>query len=281
MKKLQIFFMFFVLGSSISTATGNTGHRLGKDSKECEHLPENSIEVFKCAINKEIYLKKDFWYFEMDIQESYAEEGGACEYFVFHNQSDSHKFVSLVPHDINVSAYKAVEENLKSRFSKKKSRKSLKIAYITSDEVRSFTASQNGIQYSIPTLDEVLRLALDKKLNVPFRGVIPEKIMIEIKRMRTEGCRDALIEKLVSYQNKGLNFGLLIRLRGGEEGSKSYKKSGTPKPSKKKVVGGLKKWCRHISSTDLFLSTTYPHYDMCKNNEEITDMKSYRYKLRH
>ncbi|MCL1068833.1 hypothetical protein L2735_18860 [Shewanella olleyana] len=172
--KAYIFFPLILL--FLSTAQANTGHRLGGDI----YFPENTLYSFELAI-KHLQSNEKFHYAEFDVQES--KDGYAV---VFH---DIKNIARIVPDN-------EYNRTVLSRFNADKTFKKIKISDLFIDEIVRLKLKNNA---RIPELVDVLEAAVDLGLNKP--------ILVEIKSLKTDECRQKTIDTVASYKNKlNINF---------------------------------------------------------------------------
>ncbi|MEM7165572.1 MAG: glycerophosphodiester phosphodiesterase family protein [Planctomycetota bacterium] len=149
----------------------NLGHRMGGDV----YQPENTLYCYQKAL-AELQDSPEFHYVELDVQET---KDGAI--VVFH---DTKTLKRLVPKS---SENMAVLEPLL----RVKKFGAIRIGDLTLAQVQRLTLAKNA---RIPTLKMVLEASIRWKLTKPM--------LIEIKSLRSDACRSALLSLVVPYRSR-------------------------------------------------------------------------------
>ncbi|PMG80441.1 hypothetical protein BCU84_03630 [Shewanella sp. 10N.286.51.B7] len=209
---MRAFIFFSLVVLFLSSAQANTGHRLGGDI----YFPENTLYSFEYAI-KYLQASDKFHYAEFDVQES--KDGYPV---VFH---DVKNIARIVPdNDYNWT--------ILSRFKDGETLKNLRISDLYLDEIVRLKLENNA---RIPELIDVLNAAVDLGLNKP--------ILVEIKSLKTDDCRQKTIDTVANYKNKldinflafksSFNKSFPDKIRWGAEFQKHNLKVFTAKKAKK------------------------------------------------
>ncbi|BDS05953.1 hypothetical protein NT6N_09930 [Oceaniferula spumae] len=135
--------------------------------------PENTLACYKMALEHLVH-RKGFTYVELDVQESL--DGKVV---VFH---DLDSIKRLVPR--TAGNLKAMERVLK-----RKRFEAVTIEDLTLREIKSLNLAGGA---KIPELEEVFQMSVKHKLKKP--------ILVEVKRIRTDKCRESLIAMLEKYR---------------------------------------------------------------------------------
>lgn len=151
------------------SAEGNLGHRLGGDVFK----PENTLVCYRKALAT-LQDRADFHYVELDVQET--RDGGIV---VFHDTRSIKRLVPRSPDNLAV-----LRPVLKDR-----SFASIRIADLTTAQVLQLQLAKGA---RIPTLEAVLKASVAWTLRKPM--------LIEVKSIRTDACRRALIELVAPYR---------------------------------------------------------------------------------
>ena len=160
-----------IVAVATSLPAQNLGHRLGGDVFE----PENTLHCYRRAL-RELQDDPKFHYAELDVQET--RDGGLV---VFH---DTGSIKRLVPKSSrNRSVLRSLLKDTKFE--------SIRIADLTVKQVQRLVLAKGA---RIPTLEEVLDASVRWKLEKP--------ILIEIKSLRTDACRDRLLATVAPYRAK-------------------------------------------------------------------------------
>jgi len=147
----------------------NLGHRMGGDV----YGPENTLCCYEKAL-EHLVGKENFHYVELDVQET--RDGKVV---VFH---DMKSIKRLVPR--SVGNLKVLADVLKvKRFEE------VTIADLSLKEVKGLVLKDDA---RIPELEEVFQCSIKHGLKKP--------ILVEVKRIRTDGCREDLVKLLGKYR---------------------------------------------------------------------------------
>jgi len=267
---MKIIGIFFVL--SFCFLQADFGHRLGSEASPCKKYPENSLEVFQCAIKNKFFNRKSFAYFETDIQETKDHK-----IVLFHHKSKPFSLLyqkyqkNLVPDVLKVNTFfdlipykksnKKVYLEVLKKYKNIEKIRSIRIKDLNLSDIQKFKLY--GKKYKIPTLKSILEYAKDR---------LPQdkKIMLEIKSIYTKEGRKTFLDMVEVYK-KYLNIDLLLRL--GKEEKKHYKYLTHKKTSKNKkpqfaskLVGGLDEWCKILNKKKIFiLRAGGIKYDLCSD----------------
>ncbi len=159
-----------VLLLSPPVAARNLGHRLGGDV----YGPENTLHCYRQAL-EHLQDKPEFEYVEFDVQETLD---GAL--VVFHDTHGIRRIVPSSPANLTVLA-----ESLRDRPFEE-----IRIEHLTLEQVRGLRLDQDA---RIPTLEEVLNASVEWRLRKPM--------LIEIKSLRTDACRESLLALVARYRD--------------------------------------------------------------------------------
>lgn len=160
-----------------SSVTGkNLGHRMGGDI----YQPENTLYCYKkllAASHRSAHLQ----YVELDIQES--RDGTPV---VFHDSGSIARIVPATKRNRRIVGQLASQAKFNA----------VKISDLTVAQITNLQLANNA---RIPTLRDVL--------DASVRWRVQKPILIEIKSIRTDACRQNLIELVAAYRDRlAVNF---------------------------------------------------------------------------
>ena len=172
---LMIIFFGFMLNTKPVEAN-NLGHRMGGDI----YKPENTLYCYEKAL-KNLQDNPNFLYVELDVQET--KDG---KIVVFHDTDSIKRLVPKSSHNRTI-----LKDTLrKAEFDE------VRIRDLTLSQITKLSLAKNA---RIPSLENVLRASLRWKLRKPM--------LIEIKSLRSDRCRNNLIELVSQFHGRlDVNF---------------------------------------------------------------------------
>ncbi|MCA9321233.1 MAG: hypothetical protein KDB53_10890 [Planctomycetes bacterium] len=169
MHRVPLYCALLMVLAADQLAAQNLGHRMGGDV----YPPENTLHCYEIALAK-LQDDPDFHYVELDIQES-----GDGEIVVFHDTGSIHRMVPQSRHNLGV-----LRPN-----SKRTSFDEIRIRDLTLKQIQGLVLSEGA---GIPTLKEVLDASVRWGLRKPM--------LIEIKSLRSDACRNQLLSLVAPYR---------------------------------------------------------------------------------